>query len=151
MKTIRIKTFRFIFCLQDLQAKLSSLDEPLSLGILSSSSSWVKEPFLNCCQLHSRGRITWVAATNRNFAFLNVNRFALICGTGNFVAPIAWEINRKVLFEIKAGAVAKWSKALLSREKINEDQKIPGLPPPPARAKLKKSFICLIKRNEMIG
>ena len=27
------------------------------------------------------------------------------------------------------GAVAEWSKALLKREKINENQKIPGLPP----------------------
>ena len=27
------------------------------------------------------------------------------------------------------GAVAKWSKALLLREKINESLKIPGLPP----------------------
>ena len=27
------------------------------------------------------------------------------------------------------GAVAEWSKALLKREKINENQKIPGSPP----------------------
>ena len=27
------------------------------------------------------------------------------------------------------GAVAEWSKALPLREKINENQKIPGLPP----------------------
>ena len=29
----------------------------------------------------------------------------------------------------QGGAVAEWSKALLSREKINENQKIPGSPP----------------------
>ena len=30
----------------------------------------------------------------------------------------------------KGGAVAGWSKALQLREKIKENQKIPGLPPP---------------------
>ena len=29
----------------------------------------------------------------------------------------------------KGGAVAEWSKALLEREKINENQKITGSPP----------------------
>ena len=29
--------------------------------------------------------------------------------------------------------VAEWSKALQLREKINQNQKIPGLPPPPPR------------------
>ena len=29
----------------------------------------------------------------------------------------------------EGGAVAEWSKALLKREKINENQKIPGSPP----------------------
>ena len=29
----------------------------------------------------------------------------------------------------QGGAVAEWSKALLVREKINENQKIPGSPP----------------------
>jgi hypothetical protein len=31
--------------------------------------------------------------------------------------------------KIEGGAVAEWSKVLLWREKINENQKIPGLPP----------------------
>ena len=30
---------------------------------------------------------------------------------------------------VEGGAVAEWSKALLKREKINENQKIPGSPP----------------------
>jgi len=38
------------------------------------------------------------------------------------------------------GAVAKWSKALLYREKINENQKIPGSPPGLGTLKKKKLF-----------
>jgi hypothetical protein len=30
---------------------------------------------------------------------------------------------------LAGGAVAEWSKALLEREKLNENQKIPGMPP----------------------
>ena len=37
------------------------------------------------------------------------------------------------------GAVAEWSKALLVREKINENQKNPGSPPPDL-GKLKKAL-----------
>ena len=33
------------------------------------------------------------------------------------------------IWHSEGGAVAEWSKALLKREKINENQKIPGLPP----------------------
>ena len=36
------------------------------------------------------------------------------------------------------GAVAEWSKALLEREKINENRKIPGSPP--GLGNLKKCF-----------
>ena len=39
------------------------------------------------------------------------------------------------------GAVAEWSKALLKREKINENQKIPGLPPGLGTFKKKKVLL----------
>ena len=38
-----------------------------------------------------------------------------------------------------SGTVAEWSKALLKREEINENQKIPGSPP--GRGSVKKVFI----------
>ena len=34
-----------------------------------------------------------------------------------------------LLEDYEGGAVAKWSKALLENEKVNENQKIPGSPP----------------------
>jgi hypothetical protein len=44
------------------------------------------------------------------------------------------------------GAVAKWSKALLEREKNNENQKVPGSPPAPAWAPLTKLISKLFKK-----
>ena len=55
----------------------------------------------------------------------------------SFLSP--YQIDCKVIFT-NGGTVAEWSKALLKREKINENQKIPGSPPP-AWAPLKKGYI----------
>ena len=45
---------------------------------------------------------------------------------------LTYHIGQKLqqqLYQHIGGAVAEWSKALLKREKINENQKIPGSPP----------------------
>ena len=48
----------------------------------------------------------------------------------------------RISLERLGGAVAEWSKALLLRKKINENQKIPGSPPGLGKA-LKKVAIKL--------
>ena len=45
----------------------------------------------------------------------------------------------------RGGAVAEWSKALLKREKINENQKIPGPPPSLGTFKKRKKRTCTQK------
>ena len=50
---------------------------------------------------------------------------------------LAGVINPK--YENEGGAVAEWCKALPKREKINENQKIPGSPPGLGTFFLKKS------------
>ena len=64
--------------------------------------------------------------------------------------------NRQITQMIKSGklschlggTVAEWSKALQLREKINENQKIPGSPPPPAWATFKKLSYHLLPDRE---
>ena len=45
--------------------------------------------------------------------------------------------------------MAEWSKVLLVREKINEDQKIPGSPPAWAKKELTDDF--LNKNDKILG
>ena len=57
---------------------------------------------------------------------------------GNLMSP---KLPYLTLIVKKGGAVAEWSKALLKREKINENQKDPWFAPRPGHL-LKKNLNC---------
>ena len=58
----------------------------------------------------------------------------------NFIAELFWSSKEMIGTDLCSvelrGAAAEWSKALLLREKINENQKITGSPPTPGLGNL---------------